>query len=192
MKRLLSVWVVCGWLLMVVPAWAGEVLDVAVERFDQRYVVEIDARFTAPAERLRALLTDFDHLARINDSIRRSEVIEINSPQHHCVLTEAQVCVAVFCKRIVQVQDVSVLPDGNILATVRPTRSDFSYGIARWDFREEPAGTRMRFRSEIEPAFWVPPLIGPWLIERALQAEMLKSVANLERLAESSTETTVP
>ena len=42
----------------------------------------------------------------------------------------------------------------------------------------------MRFRSEIEPAFWVPPLIGPWLIQRALQAETLKSVANLERLAE--------
>ncbi|HEY9197890.1 MAG TPA: SRPBCC family protein [Gammaproteobacteria bacterium] len=172
-------------LLATVPAQSGEVLDVAVEHFEQRYVVEIDARFAATPERLRALLTDYAHLQRINDSIRRSEVIEINSPQHHCVLTEAEVCVAVFCKRITQVQDVAVLPDGNILASVRPTRSDFSYGIARWDFWEEPTGTRMRFRSEIEPAFWVPPLIGPWLIQRALQAETLKSVANLERLAEA-------
>lgn len=175
---------VCGGLLAVASVHAGEVLDVAVQRFDQRYVVEVDARFDAPAERLRMLLTDYAHLDRINASISRSEVIETNSSQHHCVLTEADVCVAVFCKHVVQVQDVSVLPDGNILATMRPTRSDFSYGVARWDFFEEPAGTRMRFRSEIEPAFWVPPLIGPWLIQRALQAEMLKSVANLERLAE--------
>ena len=170
--------------LMPLCALAGEILDVAVERFDQRYVVEIDARFAASPDRLRALLTDYSHLKRINDSIQRSEVIEVNSPLHHCVLTEADVCVAMFCKHIVQVQDVSVLPDGNILATVRPTRSDFSYGVARWDFWQEPNGTRMRFRSEIEPAFWVPPLIGPWLIQRALHAETLKSVNNLERLAE--------
>lgn len=163
---------------------AGEIVAVGVERFGDRYVVEIDARFAAPPERLRALLTDYAHLGRINDSIRHSEVMEVNSPQHHCVRTEAEVCVTVFCKRIVQVQDVSVLPDGDILATVRPTRSDFSYGVARWKFWQEPAGTRMRFRSEIEPAFWVPPLIGPWLIQRALHAETLKSVHNLERLAE--------
>ena len=173
----------CGWLLTVPPAIAGEVMAVAVQHFDQRYVVEIDARFDVSAERLRAVLTDYAHLGRINDSIRRSEVIETNSAQHHCVLTEAEVCVALFCKQIVQVQDVSVLPDGSILATMRPTRSDFRYGVARWDFWEDTAGTRMRFRSEIEPAFWVPPLIGPWLIQRALQAETLKSVANLERLA---------
>lgn len=178
--------VVCVWLLTLAPVRAGEVLDVAVEHFERRYVVEIDARFDVPAERLRGLLTDYAHLGRINASIRRSEVIEINSPQHHCVLTEADVCVALFCKHIVQVQDVSVLPDGSILATVRPTRSDFSYGVARWDFWEGQPGTRMRFRSEIEPAFWVPPLIGPWLIQRALHAETLKSVANLERLAESA------
>lgn len=185
MKSSMRGWGVCAALLASVPAWAAEVLDVAVEHFERRYVVEIDARFDVPAERLRVLLTDFAHLNRINDSIRRSEVIETNSPQHHCVLTEADVCVAMFCKHIVQVQDVSVLPDGNILATVRPTRSDFSYGVARWDFREESGGTRMRFRSEIEPAFWVPPLIGPWLIQRALHAETIKSVANLERLAET-------
>lgn len=186
MRSRLSTGIVCAWLLAAAAAHAGEVLDVAVQRFDRRYVVEIDARFGAPAERLRTLLTDYAHLGRINDSIRRSEVIETHSSQHHCVLTEADVCVAVFCKHIVQVQDVSVLPDGSILATMRPTRSDFSYGVARWDFWEEPAGTRMRFRSEIEPAFWVPPLIGPWLVQRALEAEMLKSVANLERLAENS------
>lgn len=173
-------------LFVFAQANAGEVVSVSVERFDQRYVVEIDARFTTSAERLRELLTDFPHLNRINDSIQRSEILETNSPRHHCVRTEAKVCVAMLCKTIVQVQDVSVLPDGNLLATIRATRSDFSYGVARWDFWKEDTTTRMRFRSEIEPAFWVPPFIGPWLIRRALHDEALKSVANLERLAESS------
>lgn len=176
------------WLAGVGAAWAGEVLEVGVERIEQRYAVDIDARFNAPAERLRVLLTDYPNLGRINDSIQRSEVLETNALQQHCVRTEARVCVGPFCKTIVQVQDVGVLADGTILATLRPRGSDFSYGIARWQFWEEPTGTRMRFHSEIEPAFWVPPIIGPWLIQRALRAETLKSVANLERLAELPTE----
>ncbi|MBI5040670.1 MAG: SRPBCC family protein [Gammaproteobacteria bacterium] len=180
------------WLAGVGAAWAGEVLDVGVERIEQRYAVDIDARFNTPAERLRVLLTDYPNLARINDSIQRSEVLEKNAPQQHCVRTEAHVCVGLFCKTIVQVQDVGVQADGTILATLRPQGSDFSYGIARWQFWEEPTGTRMRFHSEIEPAFWVPPIIGPWLIQRALRAETLKSVANLERLAESPTESIGP
>ena len=56
--------------------------------------------------------------------------------------------------------------------------------VARWQFWTEPTATRMRFSSEIEPSFWVPPLIGPWLIRHALYAEALRSVINLERLAE--------
>lgn len=170
-------------LLATAQAGAGEVLNVAVEQSGTRYVVEIEARFDVPAAHLRALLTDYPNLGLINDSIRHSEVLETLSPRHHCVRTEARVCVALLCKTIVQVQDVSQLPGGDLLATMRATRSDFSYGVARWQFREEAAGTHMRFRSEIEPAFWVPPLIGPWMIRHALQAEALKSVANLDRLA---------
>lgn len=173
------------WLVGVGVAWAGQVLEVGVEHLDRRYVVDIDARFDVPAERLRVLLTDYPNLGRINDSIRRSEVLETVSAQQHCVRTEARVCVGPFCKTIVQVQDVGVLADGTIFATLRPRGSDFRYGIARWQFWEEPTGTRMRFHGEIEPAFWVPPLIGPWLIQRALRAETLKSVVNLERLAET-------
>jgi hypothetical protein len=165
--------------------WAGEVLQVGVGRVDQRYAVDIDARFNAPVERLRVLLTDYPNLARINDSIQRSEVLAGAPAQQQRVRIEARVCVGVFCKNIVQVQDVGVLADGSILAAIVPHGSDFRYGIARWQFWDEPTGTRMRFHSEIEPAFWVPPIIGPWLIQSALQAETLNSVANLERLAET-------
>jgi hypothetical protein len=38
-------------------------------------------------------------------------------------------------------------------------------------------------RSAVEPDFWIPPFIGPWLIERKLRSETLETVRNLERLA---------
>lgn len=173
------------WLLHAAAVGAGEVVEIVVERSDARYRVVIDARFDAPVERVRGLLTDFPHLGRINDSIRHSEVLATLSPQRHRVRTEARVCVALLCKDIAQVQDVAVLPNGDLEATVRPADSDFRYGAAYWEFRAQGAATHMRFRSEIEPAFWVPPLIGPWLIRRALHAEATKTIANLERLAEA-------
>lgn len=42
---------VCGWLLTVVPAATGAVLEIVVERFEQRYVVEMLKR-VANLERL--------------------------------------------------------------------------------------------------------------------------------------------
>lgn len=171
-------------LVLIGTVQAGEVLSVDVGESAGRYAVEVEVRFDAPAARLRALITDYAHLDRINEAIRRSEVLAVNGPLQHRVRTEAQVCVGPFCRRIVQIQDVEVLPGGDVLATLRPEGSDFRYGRAEWQFQPEADGTRMHFRSEIEPAFWVPPLIGPWLIKRALEAEALKSVASLERLAE--------
>lgn len=175
--------IVMLWSLLIAPLGAGEVLNVSVERFDRRYVVEVDARIDTQTQRLRDLLTDYPNLGRINDSIYRSEILQTHSARNHRVRTEARICVALLCKDIVQIQDVGVLPDGNIHATLVPKGSDLSYGVARWQFWDEPGGTRMRFRSEIEPAFWVPPIIGPWLIRHALHAEAVKSVANLDRLA---------
>lgn len=177
----LLAWLCSGSLL------AGEVLQVSVEHVDRRYIVEVDARFDASAMQLRTLITDYAQLSRINDAIYHSEILLTHTPLQHRVRTEARICVALLCKTIVQVQDVSVLADGNIAAILLPTGSDLSYGVAQWEFLAEDPTTRMRFRSEIEPAFWVPPLIGPWLIQHALQAEARKSVANLERLAEAET-----
>ncbi|WP_297527345.1 SRPBCC family protein [Thiohalobacter sp.] len=168
---------------LALPAQAAELLNVLVEQRGTVYRVELDARFAAPAGRLRTLLTDYPHLDRINPSIHTSEVLAGAGPGRDRVRTVAKVCVAIFCKEIEQVQDLEVAPDGSINATVRPKQSDFRYGFARWRFEEDAAGTRMRFVSEIEPAFWVPPLIGPWLIQRALRAEALESIHNLERLA---------
>jgi len=175
---------ICMAVLLTGHAFAADVLNIDVEQAGSRYAVEAEARFDVPAARLRALLTDYTHLDRINDAIRRSEVLAMTGPQQHRIRTEAWVCVGPFCKDIVQIQDVEVLAGGDILATLRPEGSNFRYGRAHWQFSTAPDGTRMHFRSEIEPAFWVPPFIGPWLIKRALQAEALKSVANLERLAE--------
>jgi hypothetical protein len=81
------------------------------------------------------------------------------------------------------VQDVVEAHDGSITAIIIPELSDFSYGTMRLNLWQEVAGTRILMRSEVAPDFWIPPLLGPWLIKRELHAEAVQTVHNLERVA---------
>ena len=68
------------------------------------------------------------------------------------------------------------------MATIVPEFSNFRSGYANWALREEGGGTHLLFTTQLEPSFWVPPLIGPWLIRYKLREEALQSVDNLEQL----------
>jgi len=84
-------------------------------------------------------------------------------------------------------------PDGGDLhAEVLPAQSDFSYGRADWQFRPAGTSTHLRFSAELEPAFWVPPLLGPWLVERSLREEAERTSAGIERLAAAVTHGAAP
>jgi hypothetical protein len=88
-----------------------------------------------------------------------------------------------FCKTVHQVQDVTEVPGRYISASVLPAMSDFRHGVARVYMWPEGAHTRIRVLAEVEPDFWIPPLIGPWIISRKLHSEALETMRNLERLA---------
>lgn len=174
--------VILLWLAGMHTALAGEILNVNVERREARYIAAVEMRFFSDAETLRHIVTDYPNLTRLNDSILFSEVISQDGPSSHRVKMRIKVCVAIFCKELEQVQDVQVMQNGSIVATIRPEQSDFDYGFARWQFWPEPESVVMRFSSEIEPGFWVPPIIGPWLVQQALYKETVKTVTNLDRL----------
>lgn len=162
--------------------WAAEIMSVNVEKREARYIAEVDMRFISDAETLRRMVTDYPNLARLNDSILFSEVLSEQGPKQHTVKMKIKACVSIFCKELNQVQEVHVLEDGSIVASMLPAQSDFDYGFARWQFWEEPESVVMRFTSEIEPSFWVPPLIGPWMVKQALYNETVKTVTNLDQL----------
>lgn len=164
-------------------AAAGEALRIEVDQVDTRYVVSVDMSIAASAPAVRRLLTDYAHLAQLNDSILESRVVETFSANRHRVYTFAEVCVAVFCRDLQQFQDVEQRQDGDIFLTIVPEGSDFQSGYAHWRFEIGDSATRVLLDSKLEPAFWVPPVIGPLLIKHALRRETLESVEKLEALA---------
>lgn len=174
--------------LLVLPAGAFDIQSVHVDHQGDRYQVSMRVTLDAPASDSYAVFSDPALLRQVNPAIREVEVLEERGPGLRRVRTRVRACVALFCRHLVQVQDMRYRPaiDGAriIDAQVLPERSDFRYGQAAWIFRAcESNRTCLAFDAELEPAFWVPPLIGPWLIERKLRDEAIETSRGLERLA---------
>lgn len=180
MRSLLFLFVVLPWTL----SQAGEVLVAHAGHERGRYQVEVDVRLAADKAQVWRLLTDYVHYGQLNEAIRSSEILERRGKHALRVRTVTEACVYVFCRNIVQVQDVTQANENYVSATVLPHASHFRHGVARMRLWEEGAMTRVRITAEVEPDFWIPPLIGPWLIKRKLRAEALETVHNVERLCE--------
>ncbi|MGD8514886.1 MAG: SRPBCC family protein [Granulosicoccaceae bacterium] len=169
--------------LLAQPVVASEIVTASVKHADKRYFVELDMLIDADPDRVHKLLTDFNNLGRLNDSIKSSEIVYSLDERTHRVRVVTKACVMFFCKTIRQVQDVEQLANNIIVATVVPEQSDFDYAHARWSIRPENGKTRVTFSSDLKPSFWVPPLIGPPLIKNKLHDEAIGTVETLERLA---------
>jgi hypothetical protein len=168
-------------LFMPAAAPAGEILASSVTHARGRYDLAITARINAPGDAVLRAITDYSNLAAINPDIEVSELLGTSPDGVSTVRTVIHVCILVFCKQVEQLQYVTYPDAGTIEAVIVPERSDFRSGFARWQLVSTSAlTTELQFTETFEPDFWVPPLIGPWLIQRKLVREVAETVMYIE------------
>jgi hypothetical protein len=171
--------------LMMFPCvlLSGEILDSSVTHDGTVYRLSISARIDAPLVVVYQSITDFNNLAAINPSIEESQVLESQGADKRRVRSIVRVCILVFCKRVEQVQDVTLVDSRTVVATMVPGAGDFRAGLARWTLTTVGIATELHFTEAFEPDFWVPPVIGPWLIEKELVREVAETAMYIEALA---------
>ena len=167
-------------LLLPVAALAGDILSSSVSHEGSVYSLSVMARIDAPLDTVYRSITDFDNLAAINPAIEESQLLATPSVDTRRVRSVIRVCILMYCKRIEQVQQVTLLDDYAIEAVVLPQDSDFRNGVAHWQLTASGASTEMLFTNIFEPDFWVPPVIGPWLIKRKLIREVAETAMYIE------------
>jgi len=164
-------------------ATAGEILAASVTHAAGRYDIAIRARIDAPSDVVYRAITDYANLAVINPDIEASELLETSAANISRVRTVIRVCILLFCKQVEQLQSVTYPDADTIEAEIIPEGSDFRSGFARWRLSSPTAATtELQFTETFEPDFWVPPVIGPWLIERKLVREVTETAAYIEAL----------
>jgi ribosome-associated toxin RatA of RatAB toxin-antitoxin module len=164
---------------------ASDPLDVTVERDGSLLQVRATLRLAAPAATCYAVLADYDHIDEFVPGMTRSEIV---SPPGQPI-------------RLHQVGQAGVGPfqvtlDVTLAVTEHPpTRIEFDRVAGNlermrgdWVVSGDARRCGIAYRADIEPQFWVPPLLGPRLMRNqveaqlhGLEAEILRRAAEVAR-----------
>lgn len=165
---------------------AASIDTLVVDHAGPRYTMHLAARLDTPLPASYAVFRDFDNLPTINDAIERMQRLAGAPEGAERLYTRVRVCVWFYCTHLDQVQDIHEVREGDargLDAIVLPEHSNLRFGSARWRMRDCAGRTCLDFTAELEPDFWVPPIIGPWAIERVMRGEALQTSDGIERLA---------
>lgn len=185
--RKLHLWPAVALSCIALQAHAAQVRDVDVTRHGAAFVISMLLAIDAPAPAVFRALQDYAAMAHFNPDLRAVRVEPTKAPDRMRLFTTIHTCVLVFCKTMYQEQimTANATADGGVLKA-ELVSGDFKGGGGRWLVRpcQTPgARTCMDVRIELVPAFWVPPLIGPWVMRRKMEEEARRTSAGLERTA---------
>lgn len=183
---LVVVWLVLLALNWAAPGlgWSAGVERIEVEHHRGRFTLHAAVLLDVEPGRVRAILRQFDNLPRLTPSIQRVEVLDDPGGRAPVWLRlDAANCVLWFCLDYHWVQQVVFAANGDILTRFDPARSDFHHGRVHYQIEAVAQGSRLITDAELEPAFWLPPLVGPALVRRRLEREALATARRIEMLA---------
>jgi hypothetical protein len=170
-------------LFLHLSAFAAELTDIEVAHEDGRYRLESTTIFDATPAQLYVVLTDYDQFEKFSSSFVEAENREADEQGRPQFYTRMEGCVLLFCKSYLRVGYLELKPEYDIIAIVDPEQSNFKYSRERWQLIPEGERTKLVYEFEMEPAFWVPPLVGPYVIKKALRSGGKNAVNRIEALA---------
>ena len=186
-KRL--IWLMLALPCVVLQAHAAQVLDVHVDRDGPHFVIDMHIAIDAPPQAVFRALQDYSAMARYNPDLRAVRVERTSVPDRVRLFTSIHACVLIFCKMMHQEQIMTATAgaQGGVLNAVFVANAgDFKEGHGRWTVAVCSTGrSRSCLDAEIEltPAFWVPPVIGAWVIRGMMEQEAERTSVGLERMA---------
>jgi hypothetical protein len=166
-------------------AAAATIDELDVTRQRGRYSLEANARLDATPESIYAVLTDFDDNAysRISRAYKESRYLEPAPDGTPVVYTRLEGCALWHCMSLERTERLETEAPYWIKSTVLPEGSNFKHSTSEWVLEPDGNGTLMNYKLEMEPDFFVPPVIGPWYLKRTLSQGGLRAVTRIERLA---------
>lgn len=172
-------------LLVSARADAADLRFIEVERDTERneYRLKSISWFDVDQASLYGVLTDYDQFHRFHSSIVESRNLAPDASGRPEYFTRMEGCIMMFCKSFIRIGHLELQPLEQIEAVTDPGRSDFRRSWERWRLRPEEGGTVLEYEFEMIPDFWVPPVIGPFFMKRALHSGGANAVDRIEALA---------
>lgn len=178
----------CLALLGGAAAAADSALDhVRVTYEDGQFTLEAQAWVVGSPAETFARLTDYNHLDALNHTVVESEQLDVETADGNArVRVVSRGCVLVFCRTVRQEQTVAAREHDLVETTFLPDAGDFREGRMTWrldaELRDGRPGTVIDFDGYLEPAFGLPPAVGPYFARRQMEREIRTTVERLGQL----------
>ncbi|MGC8520114.1 MAG: SRPBCC family protein [Steroidobacteraceae bacterium] len=175
----------------VAPAFANagaRITGVQVVRRGSHFFISLRMALPESPRAVFAALQDYRAMPRFNPDVRQVRVEPTARADQVRLFTTVHACVLMFCRTLHQTQLITASTDahgGTLRSRFLPGGS-FRSGHAHWTVRRcarSPTRTCLDVHIELEPAFWVPPVIGPWIVRTKLEQDARRSGLGLAQLA---------
>jgi len=173
---------------MILVVWSSAALPaelrfIEVDRDRDHYSLRSVSWFDTDIHSVYAVLTDYELFQHFSSAIVESRNLGPDTAGRPEYYTRMEGCVLLWCQSFVRIGHLELEPIRQIEAIADPERSDFRMAKEKWQLREEGGGTLLIYEFEMVPDFWVPPVIGPYYMKRALESGGEKAVDRIEALA---------
>lgn len=170
---------VCGGLTQ-----AAELDSISVSNEGKRYFVRSSATLDAPIEHVYDTLIDFDNYEEFSSVYHDARWLQRNADDSGEIYTYTRGCVLFVCRGFGRTESVVAVRPTFIETKVDPARSKVRYGTSVWNIEAVDDKTSIAFELDFEPDFWVPPVIGPFVIKKYLRKGGVDALDRIEALAQ--------
>ncbi len=160
------------------PVGAHRLPKITASVRGDHYHMSLDLVLHAPLSRVWHVIADYADVKRLNPAVKSSTVIRRNG----ITLLRMRItsCVLFICFPITQTESMTTDGQRWVRGVIVPRLSSFRSGMSRWRLRAVASGTEAHFSASLTPSFYIPPVIGPWMVRRKLRAEMRETAAHLK------------
>ena len=174
-------------LICVLAADCAEALDVqrADTHYDNgRYELELEATIHAPPDEVQRVLRNYAAYPQLDARVLDSKVLERMNGGEVLLYSRVRACFAFICRGVERVERVEERPY-ELVATAVPERSDVKFGLTQTQISTSgPQTTRLVYRTQIEPKFWVPRIVGRRAMLSTLREATIDLFTQVERTAQ--------
>ena len=165
-------------LLLVTPFCAAQEVSVKVQRHGESIVVDVEATVAAPVREAWAVFTDYELMASFISNIKHSKIVARDGNRLQ-IEQAGETKVAFMRFGFVAVRAVELTPMQEIRSSL--VSGDFKAYASSTRIAATPSGARITHHGEYVPKSWMPPVIGPAMIESETRKQYLEFIAEIER-----------
>lgn len=167
-----------------VSAGAAEANAFHIARSGDTFRLHSDITLGAPLERVRAVLSQYERIPRLDPDITDVTMMGANGNGSVRMRLVSSNCLVFVCIRYRWTQDVRTLPSGDIVAEIVPVAGDIQSGWVRYQTVHDGPHTRLIVDAEIDASSLPLPaaLFEPWM-HRRLESEAMETAHLVERAA---------